>query len=115
MTVTPVLQTFEGMWLENDCTYSQSGGMASAGAAVMFHDGYAYFGICGDTGDQILANASGAGGEPAQFELTTDSLIIYTPSGDPMTYRREGTTWYAGSSTFTPAPGHDGGQLIDKP
>lgn len=114
-TLTPVPQTYQGIWNENECNNSYSGGMATLGAAVVFEDGRVYFGLCGDSYSDIVNNSSGAGiPGGSEFELTPNSLIIYTPAGDPVEYSRDGTTWWAGDSTFTPAPGYDGGKLVDK-
>lgn len=114
-TLTPVPQTYEGIWNENECNNSYSGGMATLGAAVVFENGRVYFGLCGDSYSDIVNNSSGAGiPGGSEFDLTPSSLIIYTPAGDPVEYLRDGTTWWAGDSTFTPAPGYDGGKLVDK-
>ncbi len=114
-TLTPVPQTFEGLWIENNGQLTYSGGMATVAVVAYFKDGRVYFGNYGDSIDYILNNRSGSGidgGSP--FDLTPDALVIYTPDGKPVTYMRDGTTWWIGDRTFTPDPGPDGGMIVNK-
>jgi hypothetical protein len=115
-TPTETVQTverFEGLWVENNREGSSSGGMTTAAAEVLLRDGQAYFGIHGQSVDVIFVNAAGAGisgGSP--FELSQGYRIIYKPDGSPVKYRRDGMTWWAGESVFTPDGGPDGGKIV---
>jgi len=89
--------------------------MATEAAAVFFHDGRVYWGIYGSTPSELMNNTYGAGidgGSP--FELTDEAVIMTAPNGSRYSYTRDGTTWWANGSIFTPDPGPDGGQILPK-